>query len=76
MHHHAYRRGRSEGLAREGAETQIPKRLTQAQVGQGWEVPTLTCRRGWPGKREQVWPSGPTPRISRSNTGMASPWKA
>lgn len=36
----------------------------------------LTCRRGWFGKSEQVWPSGPTPRISRSKTGMESPWKA
>lgn len=62
---------------------QVPPNPLEAPDGRGRGsdvsrafVGVLTCRRGWSGKSEQVWPSGPTPRISRSKTGMESPWKA
>lgn len=31
----------------------------------------VSCRSGWPGNKEHVWPSGPIPRSSKSNLGMS-----
>ena len=40
------------------------------------ELGGCTWRSGWPGKREQVWPSGPAPSSSRSSLppSLVSSW--